>query len=190
MTTTIALKGRTFDIRRFADGDQAAVLQFARLLPEHDLLFLSRDITHPKVVAAWLAQISDGQIDSFLAFEGDAVVGCTALVRDSFGWSPHVGEIRVLIATEVRGTGLGRVLAQETFNAALGHGLRKLTAQMTVDQTGAIGLFEEMGFRGEALLKDHVRGRDGRTHDIAVLSCDIARVADQRHALGLSEAAA
>jgi L-amino acid N-acyltransferase YncA len=188
--TTVRLKDRDIQLRAFAPGDAAAMLAFARSLPEHDLLFLSRDITHPKVVAAWLAQVADGQIHSVVAVEGDAIIGCTAVVRDELGWSPHVGEMRVLLAVAARGSGLGRVLAQAAFGTAISLGLEKLTAQMTIDQAGAIGLFEELGFRGEALLKDHVRGRDGRTYDIAVLSCDVARAASQRAALGLTDGAA
>ena len=36
-------------------------------------------------------------------------------------------------------------------------GLEKMTAQMTVDQRGAIAVFEGMGFRAEALLANQVR---------------------------------
>ena len=38
-------------------------------------------------------------------------------------------------------------------------GIEKRTAQMTVDQRGAIALFEGMGFRAEALLANQVRDR-------------------------------
>jgi L-amino acid N-acyltransferase YncA len=187
---TVRLKTRDIAIRAFVADDAAAMLAFAKALPEHDLLFLSRDITHPKVVSAWLTQVADGQIHSLVAVEAGVIIGCTAVVRDELGWSPHVGELRVLLAVDARGSGLGRILAQEAFAVAVGLGLEKLTAQMTIDQVGAIGLFEELGFRGEALLKDHVRGRDGRTYDIAVLSCDVARAASQRAALGLADGAA
>ena len=38
-----------------------------RALPEHDLLFLGRDLTHPRVVEAWLGAIGEGWIDSLVA---------------------------------------------------------------------------------------------------------------------------
>ena len=45
-----------------------------------------------------------------------------------------------------------------------------------VDQQGAIALFESLGFRAEALLKDHVRDQAGKTHDLAILAQDVARI--------------
>ena len=54
-------------IRRFKPDDVEAMLRFARGLPEHDLLFLGRDLKHRKVVEAWLEAVEDGFIDSFVA---------------------------------------------------------------------------------------------------------------------------
>ena len=39
-----------------------------------------------------------------------------------------------------------------------------------------------------ALLRDHVTDREGNTHDIVILSHDVARVSAQHEAMGLSEA--
>jgi hypothetical protein len=45
-----------------------------------------------------------------------------------------------------------------------------------------------MGFRTEALLKDHVKDRDGIKHDIIILSHDVDRLQAQMQAYGLDEA--
>lgn len=175
-------------IRRFQPDDRAAMLAFAEGLPEHDLLFLGRDLKHPRVIEAWLTAIADGWIDSLVAVEDDMVVGTAALVRDPLGWSAHVGEVRLLVAAERRGAGLGRDLLQAIMAIAGERGLAKLTASMTADQHGAITLFESLSFRGEALLGDQVRDRDGRTHDLVILSHDAARVAAHRRAYGDDDA--
>lgn len=172
-------------IRRFQPDDQVAMAAFAAALPEHDLLFLGRDLRHPRVIAAWLDAIEAGWIDSLVAERDGAVVGTAALVRDPLGWSAHVGEVRLLVAAECRGTGLGRDLLEALFAIAADHGLTKLTAQMTPDQHGSIALFEGLGFRAEALLKDQVRGRDGVAHDLAILSLDMARAAAHDAAFGM-----
>jgi len=176
------------ELRYMTAADEAAVLAFARALPDHDLLFLPRDIAQPKVLAAWIAEIERGALTTLLAVRNGILVGCATIAREEFSWSAHVGEIRVIVAAEVRGKGIGRLLIEETFRIALRLGLEKLIAQMTVDQRGAIAVFESMGFRGEALLRDHVKDRGAIKHDLVILSHDVARFQSQMQAYGLSEA--
>lgn len=161
-------------IRRFKPDDLDAMLRFARALPEHDLLFLSRDLKHRRVIEAWQQAVEDGFIDSFLAEDGDAIVGTSALVRDPLGWSTHVGEIRLLVSPELRGQGVGRRLLEETIRVAGQRELSRLVARMTPDQQHAIRLFEEHGFREEARLRGHVMDRQGGLHDLTLLSATVA----------------
>ena len=122
-----------------------------------------------------------------LAWLDNKVVGTSAIVRDRLGWSPHVAEIRLLIGEDVRGLGLGRMLLQHSFTMAVDGGAEKLIARMTPDQKGAIAMFEEMGFRGEALLRDHVRDRNGVAHDLAIFSLNVGRIGASHGAYGFSE---
>ena len=176
------------EFRLMKRADEAAVLAFAQQLPTHDLLFLPRNISQPKVLSAWINEIERGDITSLLAVKDGKVVGCGTLVRDPHSWSPHVGEIRMVVSLDVRGQGVGRALSQETFAIALGAGLEKFSVQMTVDQRAAIALFESLGFKAEALLRDHVRDVEGKTHDIVVLGHIVAQVRAQMEAYGVSEA--
>ena len=176
------------EFRLMSRADEGSVLDFARKLPTHDLLFLPRNISEPKVLSAWIHEIERGAIKSLLAVKEGKVVGCGTLVRDPHSWSPHVGEIRMVVSLDVRGQGVGRALSQETFALALGADLEKLSVQMTVDQGAAIALFESLGFKAEALLRDHVRDVDGKKHDIVVLGHNIAQFAAQMEAFGLPEA--
>ena len=157
------------EFRLMSRADEAAVLAFAQKLPTHDLLFLPRNISQPKVLSAWINEIERGDITSLLAIRQGVVVGCGTLVRDPHSWSPHVGEIRMVVSLDVRGQGVGRALSQETF---------------------AIALFESLGFKAEALLRDHVRDVDGKKHDIVVLGHNVAQVRAQLEAYGVPGAVA
>lgn len=184
----VEIKDGTATLELMTPAAEAEVLAFAKILPPHDLLFLRRDITEPKVLSAWAKQLETGEITSLLARnEAGEMLGCTAIVRDEHSWSPHVGEVRVLVAPAGKDRGLGRHLIQESFLIALELGLEKLTAQMTPDQTGAINVFEEMGFTAEALLKDHVRDHNGEKHDIVILSHDVQGAQSQMQAYGLTD---
>ena len=181
----IATEAGEIEFRLMGPADEAAVLAFAQQLPVHDLLFLPRNISQPKVLVAWIKEIERGAITSLLAWKGNKVVGCGTIVRDPLSWSPHVGEIRMVVSGDVRGLGVGRALTQETFALALSMGLEKLVAQMTVDQTGAIAIFEGLGFKAEALLRDYVRDTAGTTHDIVVLGHNVAQVRAKLEAYGV-----
>lgn len=187
-TKSVSLEGAEIELRHMVAEDEATTLAFARSLPAHDLLYVQRDITNPKVVAAWVQLVIEGTASTVLALQDGVIVGCGALFRDPLSWSPHLGELRVLVAPSMRHKGLGRLLIQECFLIAIEYGLQKLIAQMTVDQTGAVAIFEELGFRGEALLKEHVMDRDNVTHDIVILSCDVERVHKQMSAYGMDSA--
>lgn len=185
---TIDTDAGSIELRLMTAADEAAVLAFARSLPVHDLLFLPRNISEPKVLSAWLKEIDRGAITSLLALKEGRVVGCGTIVRDPHSWSPHVGEIRNVVSPDVRGQGVGRALSQETLALALSLDLEKLVVQMTVDQVSGIALFEGMGFRGEALLRDHVRDLDGNTYDIVVLGHNVGQVSAQLMAYGVAHA--
>ena len=183
----LTLEGSTVQLRKMTGDDKGALLNFARELPSHDLLFLMRDITNEKVVDAWIRDLQSGSIQTLLALEGDAIVGCAAVISDPLSWSEHVGDIRVLVSASHRKQGLGRGLIEEAFQIAVDQGLSKLMARMTVDQKGAIAIFEELGFRGEALLKDHIKDGSGTLHDLVILSCDPSRYVQMRSAFAGSD---
>jgi N-acetylglutamate synthase-like GNAT family acetyltransferase len=183
----IASEGGDIQIRWMRPADEAALLVFARTLPTHDLLFLRRDISQPKVLAAWAQELEGQAAGSLVAERLGAVVGCAAIIRDPLSWSPHVAELRVIAAPDLRGKGLGLALAQESFAVALAGGAEKVIAMMTVDQAGGMALFEGLGFRPEALLREQVKDRDGKKHDLVVLSLDVAQSQAQMAQYGLTD---
>ncbi|MCY1273523.1 Acetyltransferase (GNAT) family protein [compost metagenome] len=185
---TVSLGDMQVEIRPMTAADGPALTAFAQALPGHDLLFVRRDFSHPKVIAAWVAALEKGSVTSLVAYHGDELVGCTAIVTDTLSWSSHVGELRVLAMPSWRGCGLGRLLIQESFAIGLELGLEKLTVQMTVDQEAAIAIFEELGFRPESVLCNQVKDREGNRHDLVLLSHDVAAVQALMDSLGMPEA--
>ena len=162
-------------IRSLADCSDLALESFVGKVPLHDLLFLDRDIRQPRVLAAWRRAIEGGAVHSLVAVADNEIVATTAVIKDPLSWSAHVADVRLLVLPEARGKGVGRALLEASIENAIAQGATKLTARMTPDQRGAITLFEESGFRGEALLRDQVRDTNGQLHDIAVLALDVRR---------------
>jgi L-amino acid N-acyltransferase YncA len=180
--------GGEVTLRFMCPDDGPALLAFARALPAHDLLFLRRDITQTAAIDNWVRGLEQDTISTLLAERDGTVQGYATVDRGELSWSPHVAELRVLVAEAMRGKGLGRLLTWEAFAVALALGIEKMMAQMTLDQKGAIAVFEGMGFRPEALLRDHVKDRAGNKHDLLVLSRDVVKFQAQMTAYGLDEA--
>jgi L-amino acid N-acyltransferase YncA len=181
--------GGAVTVRALTGGDRAALHAFAGALPSHDLLFLRRDVTRDEEIGRWIFDDATGRVHTLVATRQGLLLGIAVIIPGEAHWSPHVGELLVLVAPAARGAGLGRQLMQQAFRLALGLGLEKIVAQMTTDQVGAIQVFEGIGFKAEALLRDHVKDRDGSKHDLVVLSHDVARFAAQQDAYGVADAA-
>jgi L-amino acid N-acyltransferase YncA len=163
-------KDRTVVVRSLVRQDREALLAFARSLPEDDLLFLDRGIAQPDEVDAWIEEAAQGRLVTLLACDGDAVIGYATFDRGSVRWTRHVSELRVVVADSARGLGLGRLLLELAFEMVQDAGMTKIVARMTPDQAPAQRLFEALGFRQEAVLRDHALGADGQTHDLIVLT--------------------
>ena len=181
--------GRRVTLRLMDADDGDGVLAFAQGLPEHDLLFLRRDITQPDQVATWVQRIEAGVTTSLLVLDGDDdIAGYATVDRSDLPWSQHVAELRVLVGPTLRGRGVGRLLTEEAFRIALGMGVDKIIGQMTVDQHEAIAVFRSLGFQPEALLRDHVKDRAGEKHDLVILSHDVAAAQRTMAAVGVLDA--
>ena len=168
-----------------SQADEAAVLDFAQKLPVHDLLFLPRNISEPKVLAAWIKEIERGAIIEPAGGEGGQggrlrhAGARSAVVVAACRRNPHV------VSLDVRGQGVGRALSQETFALALERRAGKAVGADDGRSAGAIAMFEGLGFKAEALLRDHVRDSRGKKHDIVVLGHNVAQVRAQMEAYGL-----
>ncbi len=136
-------------LRLMTPSDTYRIVTFARALPEDGLLFLRMDITKLNVVAQWGQNLKEGRTVTLLAEMGSDLAGYASLHHNEVTWQHHLGEIRIQVGSRYRSQGLGRILAGEVFAVARDLRLRKIVAQMTPDQKGAIATFEHLGFRTE-----------------------------------------
>lgn len=167
------VNGTQVTLRLMERADLERSVTFSRDLPEEDLMFLTVDITDPGEMEQYVRAVEAGKAVTVLAEADGRFVGYGSLSCSLPHWTRHLGEIRLLVGREFRGKGLGRVLAHEIFEIAKAKGLRKLIARMAVEQKGAQQVFERLGFHAEALLTDFVMDRNGRTHDLVVMTHDV-----------------
>jgi RimJ/RimL family protein N-acetyltransferase len=171
--------GRSAVIRVMEPGDLDKIVEFAKDLPADDLLFLRTDITDRNQVKSWIDNIKAGITITLLAEIDTELAAYASVHLDQARWTRRVGEIRVMTSSRFRGAGLGRRLVAEVFDLARSLGLKKVTAQMTTEQTAARAAFEHLGFQVEAMLSDWVEDRRGRSRDLLIMTYDVAGFSDR-----------
>jgi ribosomal protein S18 acetylase RimI-like enzyme len=162
-----------------------ALLRFFRELPEGDRTFIKEDVTDPETVQGWTS--GDDRASRWIAVDGETVLGYVAVLRLA-GWSDHVGEIRLVVSPAARGTGLGRQLARHALVQAVDAGMTKLVVEVVAEQGAALALFTELGFSGEALLRDQIRDREGTLRDLMVLAHHVGETWSGMETVGVTEA--
>ncbi|WP_336027631.1 GNAT family N-acetyltransferase [Geodermatophilus sp. FMUSA9-8] len=177
------------DVVELGEAHCDALLRFFRSLPEEDLTFIEEEVTDPDVVRSWAS--GGGSARRFVTVDGDDPGGDVAgyvAIRRLTGWSSHVGEVRLVVSPTRRGSGLGRALARHALVTAVGDGLTKLVVEVVAEQGSALALFTGLGFTGEALLRDHVRDREGQLRDLMVLAHHVDETWSGMATVGLDEA--
>ncbi|HUO03820.1 MAG TPA: GNAT family N-acetyltransferase [Candidatus Binataceae bacterium] len=170
--------GRMATIRVMDPDDLDKIVRFAAELPANDLLFLRTDITNREVVKQWVENVRKGHTFTLLAEVDGDLAAYASIHLDQAMWTRRVGEIRLNASPRYRGLGLGKRLAAEVFDVARSLGLKKITAQMTPDQSAARAAFERLGFQVEAVLTDWVEDRNNRSHDLLIMTYDVAGFSD------------
>jgi GNAT superfamily N-acetyltransferase len=167
-------------IRPVRTEDTALLERFVRGLPEGDRTFLKEDL-NPRTFARhaderhsrWAVVGDDGELRALLS-----------LIPGTL-WSSHVGELRLVVGAGYRRQGYGRRLARFGLAEAVRLGLSKIIVEVAADKEGDISMFTSIGFDPEALLRDHIRDRDGNLRDLVVLSHDVDARASSLDVIGL-----
>lgn len=182
----VNMNGKDVTLRSMTTEDGEAMLKFARGLPAHDILFMRRNITEQPGIDKWISDIRDGRVHTVIAEVDGEIGGYATIHLTELDWTRHVAELRVSVSLDLREHGLGRTLIREGFKLAVTMGVEIITSRMTPDQKAARALFEELGFRNEAVLKDHMKDQKGEYHDLLVMAVNVDEFLARRQAYGLT----
>jgi ribosomal protein S18 acetylase RimI-like enzyme len=161
--------GTKVDIRPMVKEDAEKLHAFFSRVPKDDRLFLREDVSRRDVIDAWARELDYEKILPLLAVAGDNIVGDATLHRRQFGWTSHVGKVRLVIDKDYRGKGLGTALLQELIEVAKKAGIELLIAEVMGVQTPAIATFKGLGFEKEHVFYNHVKDQAGKEHNLVVM---------------------
>lgn len=165
--------GRVFELRLMSRADRHKVIDFGR--PRGDVPSLAVDITDPEAIDQWISEIESGRATTILALEDGAVVAYASLHRDGALWKQYAGEVQMMVARSCRSVGLAERMVAEVVVIANGLGLKRVTTGVAADRKSSIAMYERVGFQPEALLTDYLIDPWDKTHDLVIMSCDVAR---------------
>jgi ribosomal protein S18 acetylase RimI-like enzyme len=169
------------DLRRFTPDDAEMVTRFLQQLPEGDLTFFKEDV-EPETVGRWSA---NDRVPRWLVVGSDGEPQAMLAIVPGALWSSHVGELRLVVGQDYRRRGLGRRLARYGLAEAVRLGLSKVVVEVVADKDGDINMFTSIGFEPEALLRDHIRDREGTVRDLVLLSHEVAARSASMDVIGL-----
>lgn len=171
-------------LRPMVADDKDKLLTFFRKLPEIDRLYLRSDVTKEEVVDKWVKNLNYEKVLPILALVGKEVVADATLHRSEYSWTKHVGEIRIVVAPTMRKKGLGAILAKELFHQAMLSGVEKIIVEMAEEDEPAKKVFEKMGFKKEAILKNHIIDVKGKKHNLLIMSNNVEDLLEKLEYLG------
>lgn len=162
--------GTHLTIRPMVPLDVDGLLEFFHQVPEEDRFFLKEDVVSPNVIQAWGENLDYDRALPLMAIHGDRIVGDAVLIRHRGGFRRHMAEIRVVIAPEMRGKGLGVVLMRELIEIAWDAELEQVEFEMVKDvQDEAIRAAEFLGAFKVGTVTNAVRDCRGDLHDLVFL---------------------
>ncbi|MDD3581399.1 MAG: GNAT family N-acetyltransferase [Desulfobacca sp.] len=156
--------------RPLLKDDQQGLLEYFQSLPEEDRACLKDEVTDPQVIENWIYDMDYDNLLPLLALHQRRIIGDATLHFSQIGWSKHQGEIRLTTDPQYRVRGLGTLLVQELIDVATQLGLEQLSAEMPPELDKAFYLFEKLGFKETAILKDFVRDLKGKETDLVLMT--------------------
>lgn len=165
--------GTEVEIRTMRPDDVELSLAFFQALSDEDRLYLRTDVTDPRLVARRIDEMSADRIERLVALEGGRIVADGALDLRGHGWGDNIGEIRLIVASDLQRLGLGSLLARELYHLAVQHRLDRIVARMMAPQTRARSMFRRLGFEEEFVIPEQVRDRRGQWQDLVIMRCNM-----------------
>ena len=165
--------GTRVKLRPLVKEDREMLLKFFQGLDAKELSFLRSDVRDPAVIDHWVNHIDYHRVFPLVAEADGRIVGDVTLHMRKVGWKRHLGNVRVVVARDYQGRGLGTLLINEIVELAGEFGLEKLIAEIHLQAQGAFNAFKKAGFSVKAVFEDLVKDPAGNSSDLVVMVCDV-----------------
>ena len=178
LTKTGKLKDGTAVVLRPMDTtDRQRVGDFFSRLTPSVLQYVRSDVTNPRVLDKWFAQLDYEKVFPLLALIDNKVVADATLHRVAYGWRKHLGTVRIVVDPRFHEKGLGTLMINELVDLAQEFGLEKLMVEFPLKAHSALAMFKNVGFSPRAVIEGLMKNRHGEDLDVVIMVMDVAAYA-------------
>ena len=160
-------------VRPLRKEDEKGLHNYFLKLPPKEVSRLKDDVTDPDLISKWIYNLDYDIIFPLVAMDNDRIVANGTLKFNAIGWRKHQGEIRATVDPEYRKKGLSTILIKDMIEVAKNMGLEQLTAEVSPELDEAYFLFEKIGFKEAAVLKNFIKDQEGRYEDLVLMILDL-----------------
>ncbi len=180
MRKQVTLKdGSKAIIRSLTEADLDKSFAFFQKLPPEDRMYLRVNVGDIDVVKKRLKTADFMNVKRIAAIVDDEIVGDAALELRPYGWTRHLAEFRLIVADAYKRLGLGMILAGELYEMAVKEGVEEMIIELMAPQENAKKIFERLGFKIGATLKDYVKDSKGQKQDMLIMRCNLNDIWDK-----------
>ncbi len=149
---------------------------FSQDVPEEDRLFLKNDVADRSMIEYWANNLDYDKVLPILMLDGDRVVADGTIRHHAHGWSSHMAEVRLVVARQIQNQGAGLLLLKELVALARQKGVEMIQAQAFEGAPTGLAVFQKMGFRIEAVLRNFANDIKGNRQNLVVLVRDVTEL--------------
>jgi len=158
-------------LRPLRAGDEKALFEMFRHFSEDDLWFLNHDVTDPHLIAQWIRDLDLNRVISIVALLEGQIIANAVLMMKLYGAKSHIGKVRISVDPRFRDRRLGTWMLLDLINLAMAIGLNMLVMRLVQDRDASlINGVRKLDFVEEAVLKDYLMGRDGKPHNLVIMT--------------------
>jgi RimJ/RimL family protein N-acetyltransferase len=152
-------------LRPLIHDDRQGLLDLFLPVSSEERSYMRHNVNDPSVVNAWVDHIDYDTIFPLVAVVGDRVVG-NATLHFYQGPARHRAEVRIYLAHDFRGRGLGTKLIQALIEQAKRRNIYIIEIQVVSELVNDIKAMQKAGFKADCILEDYFMLPDGELKDL------------------------
>ena len=167
--------GRIVTIRPLLEKDRGRLFEMFSSMSKKALRWSMAPYTE-SVIERWMNNLPN--LIALLAEWCDSIIGYSAVFKHTHPRQKGIGDMGIYLHQDFQRVGLGSTMVELVVDLAGREGLHRLTLHVVSENTGAIRLYEKLGFTVEGRMRDAFFGTDEQYHDMLVMGRILDRSSD------------